>query len=113
MSITPLSAARIAGEVGLAGGTVTGGAFAAKYSGRVNTIAEEITKTKDADIKSKEQKILDIRKNTSNLTTKMTSVYTYWTQYQSGSNEYESKLTSAIEDLQSEINSYVSKANAS
>lgn len=36
MNITPLSAARIAGEVGLAGGTITGGAYAAKYSGQVS-----------------------------------------------------------------------------
>lgn len=35
MSITPLSAARIAGEVGLAGGTITGGACAAKYSSQL------------------------------------------------------------------------------
>lgn len=35
MSTTLLSAARIAGEVGLAGGTVTGGAFAAHYGKQV------------------------------------------------------------------------------
>lgn len=43
MKITPLSAARITGEVGLAGGTITGGTVAAKYGSQVASL----TKNKD------------------------------------------------------------------
>lgn len=38
MDMTPLSIARIAGEVGLAGGTITGGTMAAKYGSQVTVL---------------------------------------------------------------------------
>lgn len=42
MSITPLSAARIVGEVGLAGGTATGGAVAAHYGKQLGESGKKI-----------------------------------------------------------------------
>lgn len=51
MSITPLSAARIAGELGLAGGTATGGAFALKYE---KQLGESERKINEYENKKKE-----------------------------------------------------------
>lgn len=47
MPITPLSAARIAGEVGLAGGTITGGTCAAHYANKVVKVQQDIKKIKE------------------------------------------------------------------
>lgn len=47
MSITPLSAARIAGEVGLSIGTIAGGSCAAKYS---NQLAVQSVKMEGHDV---------------------------------------------------------------
>lgn len=51
MSITPLSVTRIAGEVGLAGGTITGGTYAAQYANKVVSVEKQ----KDAVVKDKEK----------------------------------------------------------
>lgn len=42
--MTPLSAARIAGEVGLAGGTITSSTYAIKYVGQVNDLKAKVVK---------------------------------------------------------------------
>lgn len=52
MSITPLSAARIAGEVGLGIGTVTGGAYAVQYSGELSDIKNTSKDVKDDAIEA-------------------------------------------------------------